>query len=118
VHHFRRSLARTHVRLIDLPFYKKHPKRTGTALGIAGGIVLAPVAAVCALAALGLTTAGVAFGNVVLFALAKESDVEFTVQAVSLRLSSASYTGVRPEVSSHYSSPLARLWSHHQSGRY
>ena len=50
---------------IELPFYKRHPKRTGAALGIAGGILLAPVAAVGALTAFGFTSAGVAAGNVV-----------------------------------------------------
>jgi hypothetical protein len=52
---------------ITLHFYKKHPKRTGAALGIAGGILLAPVAAVTALGALGFTSAGIAAGNVVFY---------------------------------------------------
>lgn len=46
----------------ELPFYKKHPKRTAVAAGIVGGIVLTPVA-VGALSYLGLTTAGFAAGN-------------------------------------------------------
>lgn len=51
---------------LELPFYKRHPKRTGAALGIAGGVLLAPVAAVGALSALGFTSAGIAAGKVVL----------------------------------------------------
>jgi hypothetical protein len=55
------------LRSIALPFYKKHPKRTRAALGIAGGILLAPVAAVTALGALGFTSTGIATGNVVFY---------------------------------------------------
>ena len=51
----------------ELPFYKKHPKFTGAALGITGGLLLAPVAAVGLLTALGFTSAGVAAGNSILF---------------------------------------------------
>ena len=47
----------------ELPFYKKHPKYIGAALGITGGLLLAPIAAVGALTALGFTSAGVAAGN-------------------------------------------------------
>jgi hypothetical protein len=46
----------------ELPFYKKHPKRTALALGVAGGIILTPVAA-AALSYVGLTTAGFAAGH-------------------------------------------------------
>ena len=51
----------------ELPFYKKHPKRTGAALGLAGGVILAPVAGVGALTTVGFTPAGVAAGNVVFY---------------------------------------------------
>jgi len=47
----------------ELPFYKKHPKYTGAALGITGTVLLAPVAIVGALAAVGFTSAGVAAGS-------------------------------------------------------
>lgn len=52
---------------IALPFYKKHPKRTGAALGIAGGVLLAPVAVAGTLTVVGFTSGGVAAGNVVLY---------------------------------------------------
>jgi len=51
----------------ELPFYKKHPKCTGAALGITGGLLLAPVAAVGVLTAAGSTSAGVAASNSILF---------------------------------------------------
>jgi hypothetical protein len=51
----------------DLPFYKKHPKLTGAALGITGTILLAPVAVFGALAAVGFTSAGIAAGILILF---------------------------------------------------
>jgi hypothetical protein len=46
-----------------LPFYKKYPKLTGAALGITGSVLLAPVAIVGVLGAVGFTSAGVAAGN-------------------------------------------------------
>jgi len=53
--------------LTDLPFYKKHPKLTGAALGITGTVLLAPIAVVGVLGAVGFTSAGVAAGNSILF---------------------------------------------------
>ena len=47
----------------ELPFYKKHPKLTGTAIGVTGGVLLLPVAAVGVLSLVGFTSAGVAAGN-------------------------------------------------------
>lgn len=49
--------------LTELPFYKKHPKLTGGALGITGIVLLAPVAAIGILGAVGFTSAGVAAGS-------------------------------------------------------
>ena len=46
-----------------LPFYKKHPKRTGTVIGVPGGVLLLPGAAVGVLSLVGFTPAGVAAGN-------------------------------------------------------
>lgn len=46
----------------ELPLYKKHPKYTAVALGIAGGMVFTPVA-VAAMSYVGLTTAGFAAGH-------------------------------------------------------
>lgn len=60
--HLCKQLCRT-----ELPFYQKHPKRTGAALGIAGGVMLAPVAGVGALVAAGFGTAGVAAGKLVAY---------------------------------------------------
>jgi len=48
----------------SLPFYKKYPKLTGAALGITGTVLLAPVALVGALTAVGFTSAGVAAGSI------------------------------------------------------
>ena len=61
--------------LIELPFYKKHPTLTGAALGITGGVLLLPVAAVGVLSLVGFTSAGVAAGNST-FASARGSDAE------------------------------------------
>jgi len=59
-----RALVYTHaISSTELPFYKKHPKYTGAALGVTGGILLAPVAAVGLLSIAGFTSAGVAAGN-------------------------------------------------------
>ena len=52
---------------IELPFYKKHPKRTGAALGIAGGVMLAPVAGIATLTPLGFASGGIAAGNAVFY---------------------------------------------------
>ena len=49
--------------LIDLPFYKQHPKLTGGALCVTGAVILAPVTAAGVLGAAGFTSAGVAAGN-------------------------------------------------------
>ena len=51
----------------ELPFYKKHPKYTSAALGIAGTVLLAPVAIVGVLGAVGFTAGGVAAGNLVVY---------------------------------------------------
>jgi hypothetical protein len=49
----------------ELPFYKKHPKATGAALGIAGAALLAPVSVVVsALTAVGFTSAGFAASSI------------------------------------------------------
>jgi len=48
---------------IDLPFYRRHPKYTGAALGVTGGVLLAPVAIAGFLSVVGFTSAGVAAGN-------------------------------------------------------
>ena len=48
--------------LTELPFYKKHPKRTAVVIGIVGGAVLTG-ATVAALSLVGLTSAGFAAGH-------------------------------------------------------
>ena len=47
----------------ELPFYKRYPKLTGAALGATGTVLLAPVAIVGGLTAVGFTSAGVAAGS-------------------------------------------------------
>jgi len=49
--------------LTDLPFYERYPKLAETALGITGFALLAPVAVVGTLIAVGFASAGVAAGN-------------------------------------------------------
>jgi len=69
--------ARSRVPLLAaLPFYKKHPKLTGAALGITGTVLLAPIAVVGVLGAVGFTSAGVAAGNSILFPHPKKSNAE------------------------------------------
>lgn len=46
----------------DLPFYRKYPKATGAGLGIVGTTLLAPIAIVGVLSAVGFTSAGIAAG--------------------------------------------------------
>jgi len=58
----------------ELPFYKKHPKRTGAGLGITGAVLLAPAAVPGALTAVGFTPAGVAAGNSISFPLKEIRD--------------------------------------------
>ena len=61
-----RTLVYAHgISLTELPFYKKHPKYTGAALGVTGGILLAPVAAVGLLSFVGFTSGGVVAGNLI-----------------------------------------------------
>lgn len=61
------SLSCTHTILTELWFYQKHPKRTGATLGVIGGILVAPAA----LAYAGITSVGVATGNLT-FAFTKQ----------------------------------------------
>ena len=49
----------------DLPFYQRHPKYTGAALGVTGTVLLAPVAVVGFLSLVGFTSAGVAAGDLI-----------------------------------------------------
>ena len=53
----------------ELPFYKKHPKLTGAALGVTGSVVLALVAAISVLAGF-VVAVGVLAGSVVLATVA------------------------------------------------
>ncbi|KAF9645331.1 hypothetical protein BDM02DRAFT_3120353 [Thelephora ganbajun] len=48
----------------QLPFYKKHPKRTAAALGVTGSVLLAPIPVVGALTAVGFTSTGIAAGSI------------------------------------------------------
>ena len=51
------------LRRIGLPFYRRYPKLTGAALGVTGGVILAPVAIAGALLTVGFTSAGVVAGD-------------------------------------------------------
>ena len=55
----------------ELPFYQRHPRLTGAALGIAGGILLTPVTT-SVMSYMGLGAGGAAVGNLT-FPFAKET---------------------------------------------
>jgi len=94
-----------------LPFYKKHPKSTkiaGVALGLTGGVLLAPLAAAGLLTAVGFTSAGVAAGSIAasiqsivyggatggLFSLLQSAGATMVLPSVGTVLTGVATTGV------------------------